>query len=492
MTLAGVVTDSSGLTRSGIADLGPVGGSADIELGTAGNDSGVNSLSTAFSGIAFGAAGNDSIFGSGGAEWLDGGAGADTLRGTSGDDTYVIDSLLDVIIESGAADDNDMVRGSISIDLRDDARYVNIEHAVLIGKAALKLNGDEQNNYLGGNAGKNVIDGGSGSDTMAGGASNDIYNVSGNNDTIIEYAGGGLDSVFSVGSFTLDDQVENLILLGVLDYKGAGNDIANKITGNAGLNKLEGLSGNDTLSGGDGNDTVDGGTGADLMIGGNGMDLYVVDNIGDKIVETGAIDSTSDSVHSFIDYTLGAGLESLTLQGATNLNGTGNAVRNVMFGNTGDNILSGLGGNDGLVGGAGNDLLLGGDGNDFLALGEGAETLIGGAGSDRFGVSVAGITALDTADLIVGFEIGAGGDVVDLSEFFPDTTVAEDVVANPGTYIQTAIIGGNTVISVDLDGAGGAGGFFEVCVLQGVSADLNGLIGQGNLIPASPEILLPI
>ena len=492
VTLAGVVTDSSGLTRSGIADLGPVGGSADIELGTAGNDSGVKSLSTAFSGIAFGAAGNDSIFGSGGAEWLDGGAGADTMRGTTGDDTYVIDSLLDVIIESGAADDNDMVRGSISIDLRDDARYVNIEHAVLIGKAALKLNGDEQNNYLGGNAGKNVIDGGSGSDTMAGGAGNDIYNVSSNNDTIIEYAGGGIDSVFSVGSFTLDDQVENLTLQGFLSYNGAGNDIANKITGNASNNKLEGLGGNDTLAGGDSGDTLDGGAGADLMIGGNGMDLYVVDNAGDKIVETGAIESTSDQVQTLIDYTLGNGLESLRLMGTGDLEGTGNVVRNIMFGNSGNNILSGLGGDDGLVGDAGDDLLLGGEGNDRLSFSVGSDTLIGGAGRDEFGSSATDVTSLDPADLVADFEIGAGGDVVDLSAFFPDSTTAVDVLANPGNYIQTSIVNGNTVISVDLDGAGGAGGFFEVCVLQGVSADLNGLIGQGNLIPASPEILLPI
>lgn len=492
VTLTGVVTDSSGLTRSGIADLGPVGGGADIELGTAGNDTGVSSLGPAFSGIAFGAAGNDSIFGNNGAEWLDGGAGADTMRGTSGDDTYVIDSLLDVIIETGVADDNDMVRGSISIDLRDDARYVNIEHAVLIGKAALKLNGDEQSNFLGGNSGNNVIDGGSGSDTMAGGAGNDIYNVSGNNDTIIEYAGGGVDAVFSVGSFTLDEQVENLTLLGFLSYSGAGNELANKITGNAGINKLEGQGGNDTLSGGDGNDTLDGGAGADLMMGGNGFDTYVVDDIGDKIVETGVIDATSDLVETTIDYTLGAGLEALRLLGTDNLNGTGNSARNVMFGNDGNNILSGLGGDDGMLGAGGDDLLLGGDGSDGLSFSAGRDTLVGGAGRDEFGGSAAGVTSIDPADLIADFEVGAGGDVVDLSAFFPDTTTAVDVLANPFNYIQTAVVDGNTVISVDLDGLGGAGGYFEVCVLQGVSADLNGLIGQGNLIPATPEILIPI
>jgi Ca2+-binding RTX toxin-like protein len=488
VSVTGVVFDASALIRWGIADLGPIGSTPEIELGTAAKDN----LDTAFSGVAFGAGGNDSIFGSGGAEWLDGGAGADTLRGTVGDDTYVVDSLLDLIIETGVADDNDMVRGSISIDLRDDARYINIEHAALTGMAALKLNGDEQNNFLGGNAGANVIDGGSGSDTMAGGAGNDTYLVSGNNDTIIEYAGGGIDSVRSVGDFTLDDEVENLTLLGALDYDGAGNDLGNKITGNGGLNKLEGFGGNDTLTGGDGSDTLDGGAGADLMTGGNGLDTYVVDNIGDKIVETGTISSSSDQVQSFIDYTLGNGLESLRLMGTGNLQGTGNAARNVMFGNDGDNTLSGLGGDDGLLGGEGDDLLIGGDGRDGLCFGNGMETLIGGAGADFYQRGIATVTEGDAADLIVGFEIGAGGDVVDLSDFFADPVVAADVLANPNDYLQTQMVDGSTVIRIDLDGTGGASAFFDLCVLQGVSTDLNGLLSEGNLIPATPEILIPI
>ena len=488
VTLTGIVTDGSGLFRGGFIDFGVDVGAPEIEIGTAGKDN----LGTAFSGIGFGGAGNDRVSGNNGAETLDGGAGADTLRGLSGDDTYVIDSLLDVILEESAGDDNDMVRSSIAIDLRDDARFINIEHAVLTGKSALKLNGDEQDNFLGGNAGANLIDGGSGSDTMAGGAGNDKYNVNGNDDTIVEYIGGGIDSVFSVGSFTLDDQVENLTLLGFLGYQGAGNDLANRITGNSGFNKLQGLGGNDTLTGGDGMDTLDGGAGADLLIGGNGMDNYVVDNIGDKIVETGAIDSTSDRVEAHIDYTLGAGLEALALQGTADLNGTGNSVRNFMSGNSGDNILSGLGGDDNLLGFEGDDLLLGGDGIDRLSLSNGVDTLIGGAGRDIFQGSLDFVTELDAADIIADFETGIGGDVLNLSGFFPDSTIAEDVLANPSVYIQTNTINGSTVVRVDLDGAGGASGFFDVCVLQGVSADLNGLIGQGNLIPASPEILLPI
>jgi serralysin len=70
-----------------------------------------------------------------------------------------------------------------------------------------------------------------------------------------------------------------------------------------------GLLGDDTLDGSSNRDTIDGG-------GGNGLDTYAVENIGDRIMETGTIDSQSDQVQSFINYTLGNGLESLWLKGA--------------------------------------------------------------------------------------------------------------------------------------------------------------------------------
>ena len=409
------------------------------------------------------------------------------MRGASGDDTYVIDSLLDVILEEGVSDDNDMVRGSISIDLRDDARFINIEHALLTGAGALKLNGDEQDNFLGGNAGANVIDGGTGSDTLAGGGGNDSFYVSGNDDTVIEYADGGADTVFSVGNFTLGDQVENLTLLGFLAYDGTGNDLANKITGNTADNDLLGMAGNDTITGGTGGDHLDGGTGADSLAGGSGNDTYAVDNAGDKIAE--AAGSDIDTVFSSIDYTLGANLEALSLTGTDDIDGTGNSLNNRFTGNAGNNVLSGLAGSDVLQGGGGDDLLLGGDSADGLGFSAGRDTLVGGAGSDHFGGSAAGVTPIDPADVIADFETGFGGDILDLSPFF-DSTVSSDVLANPSAYIQTSTLDGNTIVRVDQDGAGGAGSFFDVCVLQGVSTDLNGLLSQGNLIPAVSDLIV--
>ena len=48
-------------------------------------------------------------------------------------------------------------------------------------------------------------------------------------------------------------------------------------------------------------------------------------------------------------------IENLTLTGTTAINGTGNALANVITGNTGNNILAGLGGADQLIGGVGTD-----------------------------------------------------------------------------------------------------------------------------------------
>lgn len=134
-----------------------------------------------------------------------------------------------------------------------------------------------------------------------------------------------------------------------------GREGADTLVGGEGDDFLLGNVDADSLIGGDGNDALDGGAGADVMKGGAGDDLYYVDDVAD-LVHDGAGRGT-DRVSSSISYTLGSGLENLTLTltGSADIDGTGNTSANVITGGDGRNVLDGGGGADTLTGGAGRD-----------------------------------------------------------------------------------------------------------------------------------------
>ena len=322
-----------------------------------------------------------------------------------------------------------------------------------------------------GNDGANILDGGTGNDTLIGGAGNDTYKVDSTTDVVVELPGGGTDTVLSTATFTLGDNIENLTLTGAFAV-GTGNDLANKITDSAAGGNLNGLDGNDTLIGNAGKDRLDGGAGADSMAGGAGDDLYSVDDVGDKVTESGPA-TDKDEVDSTITYTLGANLERLHLEGNADLDGTGNGLDNSLIGNNGNNILSGLAGNDSLNGLLGNDLLLGGDGNDLLQLEGGLDTAVGGAGSDTFQ-----LFTLSGLDVIADFTGGPGGDLLDLQTVLSGFDFASD---NINDFLKTSTADGSTLIQVDKDGTANGVNFVDAVVLQGVSTDLAGLLTGGNL-----------
>ncbi len=83
----------------------------------------------------------------------------------------------------------------------------------------------------------------------------------------------------------------------------------------------------------------------------------------------------TELVNASITYTLTSDVENLTLTGSSAIDGTGNALDNVITGTDAANTLSGLEGDDTLTGAGGNDRLMGGAGSD---------TLIGGAGDDTY------------------------------------------------------------------------------------------------------------
>jgi Ca2+-binding RTX toxin-like protein len=213
-------------------------------------------------------------------------------------------------------------------------------------------NGSGAGDTIGGDGTNNVINGLAGDDNLSGNAGGDIINGGDNNDTL-----NGNDGNDKLNGDNGDD-----ILVG-----GEMNDT---LTGGAGA---------DDLVGGNGNDSLNGGTGADDMDGGAGNDVYFVDDAGDTITDA----SGTDTVKSTISYTLGAGLEHLTLDPAAgDSNGTGNASNNTINGNDFANVLTGLDGADKLYGFAGKDTLDGGTGADTLDGGDANDIIYGGAGND--------------------------------------------------------------------------------------------------------------
>jgi Ca2+-binding RTX toxin-like protein len=133
-----------------------------------------------------------------------------------------------------------------------------------------------------------------------------------------------------------------------------------------------------------------------------------------------------DSVSSSVSHALTYGVENLTLTGAGDVNGTGNAANNVITGNAANNVLDG---------------------------GAGADTMAGGAGNDTYVVDNAGDTVTENAN--------EGTDLVQSSASFTLSANLENLtltgsgnVNGTGNSLNNVITGnsGNNV----LDGGAGA------------------------------------
>ncbi|WP_281422433.1 RTX toxin, partial [Rhizobium leguminosarum] len=281
---------------------------------------------------------------------LDGGAGADSLIGGLGDDIYIVDNAGDSVAENSGAG-TDTVRTTL-------ANYTlgsNVENLTYTGTVTFAGTGNSLANTIKGGAGADTLDGGAGADILIGAAGNDTYIVDNVGDVVTEGLNEGTDLIrTALSSYTLGNNVENLLYTGSSSFTGTGNALSNAITGGAGNDTLDGGTGNDTLNGGAGNDTLIGGAGSDTMSGGTGDDIYVVDIASDVVIEN-ANEGTDTVQTALVSYTLGNNVENLTYTGSASFTGTGNAL---------DNTITGGAFNDTLNGGVGADTLIGGDGND--------------------------------------------------------------------------------------------------------------------------------
>ncbi len=352
---------------------------------------------------------NNTLRGNAGNDVLTGGAGADILIGGDGDDTFYADAL-DYLTSFSGGLGYDILYISGTLGYTYDYLAYGFEEmhvdgisgggtpptppapppppapTVMNGSAiADTMNGTTANDTINGLDGNDKIYGLAGDDTMNGGAGSDYVDGGLGVDTLTyadaaaavtatlastraqKTGGSGSDTILNV---------ENLVGSAFNDSL-TGSAVANRLEGGDGNDTLNGAAGADTLIGGNGNDTLNGGTEADTMQGGNGNDVYYVDNIGDIVDESASASVLAsnavcncpfcagltphnsapdgqgvDKVISTISFSLADNthvlgqVENLTLSGSAAINATGNALDNVIAGNTGNNILDGADGID--------------------------------------------------------------------------------------------------------------------------------------------------
>jgi Ca2+-binding RTX toxin-like protein len=506
------------------------------------------------------------LIGTSGKNVLDGGADADTMKGGDDDDTYYVDDVGDVAVEAGN-EGTDLVNSSVSYNLGGQ----HVENLTLTGIDDIDATGNTLANILTGNEGNNVLDGASGADKMYGGDGDDTYHVANSGDQVTELENNGSDTVISWLDYTLTDYVENLTLTGSA-LNGTGNGEANILIGTSGNNVLDGGADADTMKGGVGNDTyyvdnvgdvavelknegtdlvnssvsyslygqhvenltlagaddidatgnslaniltgnegnnaLDGASGADKMYGGDGDDTYYVANSGDLVTELDG--QGSDTVISWLDYTLTDHVENLTLRGSA-LNGTGNAEANILIGTSGKNVLDGGADADTMKGGDGDDIyyvdnigdlavetsgggtdlvnssvsysldgqhvenltltgiddidatgnsltntLTGNEGNNVLDGASGADKMYGGDGDDTYYVGNSGdlVTELENQ----GSDTAISSVNYTLTDHVENLTLTESATDGTGNGLDNTIVG--NAMDNNLDGADGADQLF--------------------------------
>ncbi|MGZ8189974.1 MAG: calcium-binding protein [Methylococcaceae bacterium] len=408
----------------------------------------------------------------------------DVIDGKDGDDTIFGYYGNDVLFGSGG---NDTLYGGSKNDIREyESAYGDDGDDFINGGAGNDtLYGESGDDYLNGDIGNDTLVGDTGYDTLNGGKGDDILidteaTISGGDgiDTLIanysqlSYNGAGIHLGFN-GESTIRERSQGDVIIkfdGIEKLDVTGTQSNDYLIGGAYADTLKGGDGDDDLIGAAGNDVLNGGADADIMSGGLGNDLYVVDSSGDIVGE--ASGEGIDSVNSLVNFTLGDFVENLNLTGTATINGTGNALNNILNGINSANTLSGLAGNDTLNGNGGNDILNGGWGNDKLNGGAGNDNLIGGAGLDKFYFTTA--LGANNKDTITSYSIADDTIVLENAIFksFAATGAisVDNLVKGASAVDVNDFLVYNTTsgaLSYDADGSG-AGAAVQIATLVGV------------------------
>lgn len=270
------------------------------------------------------------------------------------------------------------------------------------------------------------ITGTSKADTIEGGYVNDVLN--GGSEGADQINGNDGDDIISGGDES------NPYERGDILSGGKGNDT---IHGNGGHDSIQGGDGNDQLFGDDGKDSIFGGAGDDEIDGGAGDD-YLEDTSGSKNILKGG--SGNDTIR------------------------TGNGISNVFSivdGGDGDDLLY-VSTFDTVYGGAGNDTFK----ISVTARDSSTGKYFGGAGNDSFvfdnitsstsGVEMSGDEGIDTYIVsyglsinanfnIIDFQVGAGGDRIDLSNLTNSSRISGNPFAANG-YLKLTQVGADVLL----------------------------------------------
>ncbi len=307
------------------------------------------------------------------------------------------------------------------------------------------LDGGTDDDRLNGEGGNDTLNGGSGNDTLSGGAGDDVYLFGrGQGHDVIANAG---ELASEVDTIRLNDDV----LPDAVSLYRYGDDLALVVdnsstqiwarnafdaTGNQQIDQIQFADGT-VWSAADMAGRTLSGT-ANSMTGTAGDDIFLVDHLQDTITE--AANQGTDTVQSWVEYTLGANLENLTLTGALNINGTGNSGDNVLRGNSGNNVLDGRGGLDTYIGGAGDDTYITYGGSVTEQTGEGNDTVIygGSQNSYRLGDNLENL-AYNSQNQVVSYVYGN-----DLDNTITTSRNATNDVFDGGKGADTMIAVGGT------------------------------------------------
>lgn len=433
-----------------------------------------------------GQAGDDLLDSGAGPDTLHGGLGDDTLTGGTGNDTFIFSALAE--IDSGTDHITDWDKGGSPdrIDLSKiaglnfigaaaftnsagEVRYEKIsglthvyidsngdgvqDHHIQIDNGEFDLtetsggslilitrqtpintltSGNDSHtgtisaDFIRGQGGNDSLDGGDGADTIDGGNNADYILGKWGEDYLI---GGS-------GNDTLYGNAENDVLhggIGADQLFGGNND--DHLEGGAGNDTLKAANGFDTLIGGTGNDSLKGGNDDDILVGSDGMDTLVgawgddtlIGGDGDDTIFSGDYNDSAEGGEG--QDNIGGARGNDTLHGGGDDDSVaGHKSDDVVFGDDGNDTIKGDAGFDSLFGGHGDDSLVGGKNDDTLHGERGNDTLNGSLGNDYFYFGV-----MDDADLILGFQAGAGTDdviVLTFGESFDTFTEVQAVMSD--------------------------------------------------------------